>query len=372
MLRDIFLGTEYGVLIDIGASKIDVAIISSSARKKSPICLWSDSFPMDLSFRNTPAERVVKVVMTLREVYDVLTSRGLKAFSLHAPGSHIERAVVIYRPPWSRTATRKVHFRSSRPFVVNKVFIEGFFTTLEEKLKEEYREEEIARAFDFEVIEHAVIGTRIDEVLVEKPYGREGKEIEMRHYTGLAPLKISENIQKLHERTFGEDLPLHMHTHLYASYLVLKNTYPELASFCFITVTHEGTECAVVINGVLMYATILNVGGCIFKSQSWRKKNSDTDSHTPEHAHAKYKKELRTMFIDIEKHIRIPRTSMIIVAPEVRDVFVGLCRETLDEVLEESSTIFVPEDIGMDHVEGKKLELPLRIAGNFFHKLAQE
>ncbi|MBX2866848.1 hypothetical protein KTR10_02760 [Candidatus Kaiserbacteria bacterium] len=382
-----FNDVRYGLIIDIGSAQIDVALIESTEGTENPRCLYTDSFQMNLSYAMTVEDRIRKVRRTLREAYRALDTDGLRALRRHGEiESSLARTLIVFRPPWSRTATRKVFYRDVTPFTVNTKFLESLFETLEKKLEKEYKEDDIAHAFDFDIIEHAVVETKVDGKLTEDPLGMEGQEIMLRHYTGLAPEQVSKDITSIQERTFPE-VPVTLHSCQYISYRVLAEAYPDLSSFCIITIADEATEVAVIINGTLRYATVLGTGSSTIMGQPWEDARiggrhttrhirsliegtaSEEDRAKCQKALWEYGRTLREALIEIEKHLRIPRTTMVLVPEEVRGAFVGLCEETLLEVIGESSTVFVPEDITMDHVDGAEIPLPLRIAGHFFHKL---
>jgi len=382
-----FKETRYGLIIDIGSAQIDVALVESVEGTENPRCLYSDSLQMNLSYAMSVEDRIQKVRRTVREAYKALDTEGLRALKKYGKrNAEFLETLVIFRPPWSRTATRKVFFRDVTPFTLDKRFLDCLFTTLEKRLEKEYKEDAIAHAFDFEIIEHAVVETRVDGEVVSNPEGMQGKEIVLRHHTGLAPDSVVRGIIDIQHRTFPET-PVTLHSCQYVAYRVLVDTYPDLPSFCIVTIADEATEIAVVINGTLRYSTTIRSGSSTIMGTPW----SDArlgGSHTTHHVRNlisntltekdrvscreslwEYGRALRDTFIEIEKHLRIPRTTMLLVPKEVREAFVGLCKETLEEVIGESSTLFVPEDINMEHIEGKEVGLPLRVAGHFFHKM---
>ena len=381
-----FRDTRYGILIDIGSAQIDVAILSSTEGKPAPLCVYRDAFTMNLSYRMSADDRLRTVRRTLREAYKALNTDGLRALVRHKKDATLTDTLVVFRPPWSRTATRKVFFRDVTPFTISEAFLESLFVTLEEKLESEYREADIAHAFDFDIIEHAIVETCIDGCVVDEPIGTKGQEVVLRHYTGLAPAEINKDIESIQERTFPE-VPVALHSCQYVSYRVLKEAYPDIPSFCIITIADEATECAVIINGSLRYATVFAIGSSTVMGQPWQDVRLG-GKHTTKHirtlasgtateaeqeqcrtALTQYKKKLREALIEIENHLRLPRTSMVLVADEVRTVFTDICKETLKDVLGDSSTVFVPDTISMDSIDNEKIPLPLRMAGTFFHKM---
>jgi hypothetical protein len=246
--------SRYGIVIDIGSGSVLAAIVHSNIKQKHPKIVWSHREHAPL--RNIESiEQSAKSVMTaLVNVSMLLDSEGRKALYEYDNKSKIKEFQCSIAAPWSYTVTKTINYNQEKPFTITDELINELIDTIQEKVKNELKENEVLHDLGLQIIARSDVNILSNGYRVKYPKNEKALNISVSHTNAIAQTYLINAIDEIRDRLFAETKP-HKISFIIMLFTISRYLLPETYDICLVDITYEATEIGIVRDGSLKYCT---------------------------------------------------------------------------------------------------------------------
>ncbi|MCA9355527.1 hypothetical protein KC865_03185 [Candidatus Kaiserbacteria bacterium] len=245
---------RYGVLIDVGSGSVLVAIIRSAPAQKHPDIIWAHREHAPL--RNIDSlEQSAKAVMTaLVNASMMLDGEGRKVLFDYDKSAKLTELQCGIAAPWSYTVTKTINYKQEKKFVITEELVDELTRTIQNKIKEDLKEDEMAYNLGLTVITRANMEMLTSGYRIKHPEGGKSDSLTLSHTSVVAQKYVSDAIDEMRDKLFAGTKSKKL-SFMLMLYAVTKELFPETYDLCLVDITYEASEIGIMRDGVLTYCT---------------------------------------------------------------------------------------------------------------------
>jgi hypothetical protein len=244
---------HYGLVLSIEAGSISAYIVESESVKDAPMITYAVT---KSSEGNTDTAHVRNV---LKSIAADIELSGRKALALRNPKARLSAVLAIVTPPWSGTIAHTIEFKSETPFSIDAKLLKDLQKAAEDQAAEDPEEQMILGTRSFDTVERAIVDTKVNGYDIDEPIGKEGKLLELTEVTSFVSREVIRAVEETMER-IAPEAALSFATHAFVTYRVLRDTYQDDRSFCFVNILPETTEIGIVQKDALLHVSHADYG----------------------------------------------------------------------------------------------------------------
>ncbi len=252
---------ETAFIFDIGSGSVGGAsVIFSRSGVPKIICSVRENIP----FRKNldPGRFAERMLNTLELVSARLQKEEpIRRNALRGKIKSPSRACIIFSSPWYFSKTESMSVKEKESFLVTIDLVSDMAKKEEEEFEAGIKSPDFGKFFgkDTVLLEKKIIDIRLNGYPVSYPYGKTAKEIESHFFISLAVgsiLKKSKEIifKRFHLRKIDA------HSFSLASFVAIRDLFPESSDFLFLDISGEITEISVIKKGTLLETVSFPLG----------------------------------------------------------------------------------------------------------------
>lgn len=229
-------------IFDIGSGSVGGAIVRiPNDGKHIPTIIKSVRAEVisreELDFKTFTSDMLDALGSTARMLYDS---------KLGAP----EEIHCVLASPWYLSETRVVKLAREHSFAFTQKIADELLEKEILSLKEDYDKKYGNVKTTPQVIEHNVMGVSLNGYLVDDPFGKRSRSVEMHLAISLSPKSVLDKIEKTISNTFHH-IPVTFSSFVMSSYLAVREKYITPDSYLLLDIGGEITDVAIITKGIL-------------------------------------------------------------------------------------------------------------------------
>ncbi len=378
----------YGAIIDIGSSSVGVSIIKSNPASGAPETLFMHRVHAHVMKQNTTLQvRMRYIREALLAASLVLSRDGIQALNTHAPHARVSKILVTCSSPWSYSLSRLIRYDSEEEIKISHELFDDLVSSAEKDLDTHIENSNLPKELSFKIVERATVDVSVNDYSVQDPIGLRGTTISLTHITGLVPGDIIEGIHEIQEKIFP-GTELRIHTSMLVSYCVLRDAYPEINTFCIVSITGETTEFGIVENGTLIRSIFAPYGINTLVNSICESKNStqadalsmlrafesnELDEKTKTQINTYltgYFETIQSSITSELEHDHIPKMIILMTDALIENILKQNLLKAIHDFTKEDHVVTIAgPSITVGDTSDSDPDTYLGVAGRFFHKL---
>ncbi len=232
------------LLLDFRSSSVGGAIVTFSNNHVPTITnICRDHYFFEKAV--DPSEFIQRTEISLKKVLDTLIHKGKNATSV---GS-IE---IFYGSPWYKTYLNNIQIEETTP----TVFSEEYFELLIKNDKDKITPDEL-------LVEKEMVSISLNGYKVSEPYGKKATYLDVSFFRSIINKETSDGFNAIIKKYQRTDR-IHNHTHPFAMFQVLNNTFHNPANYVILDINGEVTEMTLIKDGHFRKVVSISYGAHSF------------------------------------------------------------------------------------------------------------
>ncbi len=229
-------------IFDIGSGSVGGAIVRMPNNKNSiPVVVGSAR--ADITLR--PDLSFERFLDDMKKALDS-TAQSLYALRRGIP----DEIFCVLASPWYLSQSRVIKIEKDKPFIFTRRMADDLLRRELSLLANVYEEKYGKTKSAPLMIEHHIIGVRLNGYTVDDPIGKKAKSLELDMVISLSPALCIDAIKETLLKTYPH-IPGTFASFMTSAYLAVRDTYMTADSYLLVDVGGEVTDVAIVSNGVL-------------------------------------------------------------------------------------------------------------------------
>lgn len=232
---------EATLVVDVGSSSVGAAIVLVS-KSITPEILWSTRLPIALQNESERGRSLTAMLQTLESVMQAVV----------AEHKHIHKTHVIFSPPWYVSETNISKISYDAPKLITRGVIEQLTKEAEKKNIEDFSSKG-------EIVEHRIIGSRLNGYNTSNPYNKKARSVEIAFFVSAVAKDVLESVCRVVGKHFhiksGDVSSFSL-----VAFSTISKILPNEQDYLIVDIRGEETDLSSVINGVLMKSSSFSQG----------------------------------------------------------------------------------------------------------------
>ena len=240
--------TPLSFVFDIRDSSIGLAVVRFEKETKPELILCKN-FPIE-SGEKPDHEKHLTTLMTTIDAAVVSVIKDLrKTGNVEKIGKYL----FFLGSPWSVSSTKIIKILKDIPFEVNDALLQKLITSEETKAHEEITKDSEEK--NWAVLEEKIIQSKLNGYRVSNIFHKKTTDVEVELFVSFVPSEIKDKISSFVNKTFGTHTLKHASSTTIASYMFLKDFYPNKNNFLYIDIGGILTDVFIVRDDII-YGTV--------------------------------------------------------------------------------------------------------------------
>lgn len=259
MKASLFFGTknkkaEGAILIDIGSGSVGgAAVVFAQDNKPKIFFETSEPFPVQSKMNNRRLLPSMKTSLT--KVIETASKQWVSKLTDEAGRKvPIKRIICTFSSPWHVSTTKTLHFKFEKSFVISTSFINDVVSYESNNFTSKIIKENLNQSINQEqksvIAEQETLQTFVNGYPVSYPIDMKANEFEIALFMSAFPDQLVNSVENICGKYFpGIHPDLNSGTGVY--FHVLKELFPNEASFIIVHISGETTDISVIKKEVI-------------------------------------------------------------------------------------------------------------------------
>lgn len=374
---------KYGLVLSIENGSASALIVASDATKSTLAIIYASQKLK--SAKIDTAGNMGHMRDLLKNLASDIEQNGRRALALTNPKARIDAVLAVLSTPWSLTIPHNVQFEEEEPFTIDAKLMKDLQKAAESQSAENPEEQLALGTNGFELVERAVVDTKINGYDIDEPIGASGSLLDLTLVSSFVSKEMRGAVEEICDR-IAPGAEIEFGTQAFSTYCVLRDTYPDDRTFGFVTVSGEATEAGVVTKDAL-----LRVAHTAYGTETLLRDICEGQNAPEAHIRSKlcmhqegvmddaaireieghfgeYMEQLEDTFTEVARKHAIPRNIFILSSTSFESLLSSKILEALKRASKQTHALMENSKLP---IKGSS-NIPDAVLGRFFHKLHLE
>lgn len=228
------------IVLDIRSSSVGAALLVQKPNSE-PLIKYTLRKNIYFENRQKDFEFVDRVMLTLEQVLDKVTTTGLVKVTEKLESHKIDEVMCVFASPWYKSQIKNFKIKKNEPVKFTKKLLDNFIKQKREI--EEINPGEI-------VVDNKILSVYMNGYENPDPFNKSAKDISVSFYTGLISEETLINVREKIKTKFNVK-NIKFTTHPLVIISVIKNKYHSLKDFLLVDIGGEMTDLGLFRDSVL-------------------------------------------------------------------------------------------------------------------------
>lgn len=247
--------TRVGAVIDVGDSKIEVALVTSESAKIESSVVWSHNEPLV----NGSTDPSIVFKKGLFNSFAALSKEGVKVLKGLGLSGHIDLIQASLHAPYSITVARNVSFKSTKPVKVTTELVKNLEYKANEDAKQLQSSKLVSAGLKLHPLSSVAIALRLNGYETRYPFKSEAAEVSLCQHISFASFDFLSFLYEARDK-YLPNVPIDADSFASLFWRTVSSIAPKTDDCTLLMIGDTVTELVIVREGLPQSSTFIAMG----------------------------------------------------------------------------------------------------------------